>query len=140
MLSSIWAYLWFIQYILIWFANIHEETIYYVVRFEGKWQILFFLNIILNWGVPFLALLSTKTDSNKFVIIFVCIVLIIGQWVDLYLQIMPGSVGKFHIGYIEIGSFAGFAGLFIWIVSSALSRIPLIPKNHPYLEESINHS
>ncbi|MCH7658546.1 MAG: hypothetical protein IIB05_09555 [Bacteroidetes bacterium] len=137
-LGIIWAYLWFIQYLLIWFANIQEETIYYVIRTEGKWKTFFFLNIILNWAIPFSILLPARTNANKLVLIFISIILIIGHWVDLYLQIMPGSVGEFNIGYIEIGVFAGFSGLFIFIVSRALGRIPLIPKNHPYLGESIN--
>ncbi len=138
-LGVIWAYLWFIQYMLIWFANIQEETIYYVVRTEGKWRTLFFLNIILNWVIPFIILLPGKTNSNKLILVVICIILIIGQWVDLYLQIMPGSVGEFNIGFIEVGVFAGFIGLFIFIVSRSLGRIPLIPKNHPYLGESIHH-
>lgn len=139
MLGTLWAYLWFVQYLLIWFTNIPEETIYYVTRTEGEWRTFFYLNIILNWVIPFLTLLHSKLDRNQHVIIFVCIILIIGQWVDLYLQIMPGSIGGLHISYIEIGTFVGFTGLFILIVSRALSRIPLIPKNHPYLNESINH-
>jgi hypothetical protein len=138
-LSIIWAYLWFVQYLLIWFTNIPEETIYYVIRIEGKWRIYFFLNIILNFGIPFLVLLPEQTNSNKIIISIICILLIIGQWVDLFLQIMPGVTGISQIGFIEIGAFAGFAGLFILIVNWALRRIPLIPVNHPYLEESIHH-
>jgi len=113
MLSIIWAYLWFVQYLLIWFANIQEETIYYYSRLQGPWRPLFFLNIILNFFIPFLTLLSPKLDRKKSIISRVCVVLIIGQWVDLYLQIMPGTTGVLSIGYIEIGTFAGFAGLFI---------------------------
>lgn len=138
-LSILWAYLWFVQYLLIWFTNIPEETIYYVTRTEGNWRIYFFLNFILNFAIPFLVLLPKKTNSNKTIISFICIILIIGQWVDLYLQIMPGVTGVSSIGFIEIGTFTGFSGLFIFIVYRALSRIPLIPKNHPYLEESIYH-
>lgn len=138
-LSLIWAYLWFVQYLLIWFTNIPEETIYYVTRTEGKWGVFFYLNIILNWFIPFFMLLSNKADSNKRVIWVVCIISLIGMWVDLYLQIMPGSTGKFGIGFIEVGMFAGFAGLFVLVIAWGLSRIPLVPKNHPYLKESINH-
>jgi len=137
-LGILWAYLWFIQYIIIWFGNIQEETIYYVIRTEGKWKTLFFLNIILNWALPFFILLPSRTNTNKIVLILVSIILIVGHWVDLYLQIMPGSIGEFNIGFIEVGIFAGFAGLFIFIVSRSLSRMPLIPKNHPYLGESMN--
>ncbi len=138
-LSFIWGYLWFMQFIVIWFANIQEETIYFIIRTKGSWRIFFFLNIILNWAIPFMVFMSGKAKQSQPVIMGVCIILIIGQWVDLYLQIMPGTVGKSNIGIIEIGTFVGFAGLFILIVTTALSRNPLIPKNHPYLKESINH-
>lgn len=138
-LSLIWGYLWFMQFLVIWFANIHEETIYYITRTQGKWAIFFYLNIILNWAIPFIVLMSGKLKESKPVLIIVCIILIIGQWVDLYLQIMPGTVGESDIGFIEVGIFGGFAGLFIIIVTWSLGRIPLIPKNHPYLKESMNH-
>ncbi len=138
-LSLIWAYLWFVQYLLIWFTNIPEETIYYVTRTEGKWRVFFYLNIILNWFIPFFMLLSNKADSNKLVIKIACVISLIGMWVDLYLQIMPGAIGKFGIGFIEVGMFAGFVGLFTMAIAWGLSQIPLVPKNHPYLKESINH-
>jgi hypothetical protein len=138
-LSLIWAYLWFVQYLLIWFTNIPEETIYYVTRIEGKWSVFFYLNIILNWFIPFFLLLSNKMDSNKLVMVVACIVSLIGMWVDLYLQIMPGTIGEFGIGFIELGMFAGFVGLFGLVVAWGLGRIPLVAKNHPYLKESLNH-
>ncbi len=138
-LGLLWVYLFFMEYLVIWVANIQEETIYFITRTQGKWKIFFFLNIFLNWAIPFFALMSDKTKQSKPVIMFVCIILIIGQWVDLYLQIMPGTVGEFSIGLIEIGTFIGYIGIFTLIVTRALSRIPLIPKNHPYLSESINH-
>lgn len=138
-LSMIWGYLWFMQFLVIWFANIQEETIYFQVRTQGGWKIFFFLNIILNCVVPFLILLLCKVKYLKPALIFVCIILIIGQWVDLYLQIMPGTVGVSNIGVIEIGTFIGYTGLFILILTSSLSKRPLIPKNHPYLNESFNH-
>jgi hypothetical protein len=138
-LGLIWIYLWFIEYLVIWIANIDEETIYFITRTQGKWKLFFFLNIILNWAIPFFVLMPDKSKQSKPVIMFVCILLIIGQWVDLYLQIMPGTLGESSIGFIEIGIFAGYAGLFTLIVTRALSQRPLIPKNHPYLNESINH-
>jgi len=124
---------------LIWFTNIPEETIYYVTRTEGEWNILFFFNIGLNFAFPFLVLFSGKLNDNKYVLAFVSIALLAGLWVDLFLQIMPGSIGKLHFGYIEVGSYLGFLAIFILVVCSGLSRFPLIQRNHPYLNESINH-
>ena len=138
-LALIWVYLWFIEYLVIWMANIQEETIYFIVRTQGKWKIIFFLNIILNWVIPFFVLMPDKTKQSKSILVFVCIILVIGQWIDLYLQIMPGTLGTFSIGLIEIGTFIGYVGIFTLVVTRALSLFPLIPKNHPYLNESINY-
>lgn len=138
-LGIIWVYLLFVEYLVIWIANIQEETIYFVPRIQGKWKILFFLNIILNWLVPFFVLMGDKAKQSKRVILFICAILIIGQWVDLYLQIMPGTLGEFKIGLIEIGIFTGYIGLFALVVGKSLSKMPLIPKNHPYLKESNNY-
>jgi len=139
MLGIIWAYFWFSQFLLIWFANLPEETTYFTTRLSNEWKPLFFANIILNFFIPFLVLIFNQADRNKPILIIICLILIIGQWVDLYLQIAPGSVGEFHIGVIEIGAFLGFTGLFAFIVARSLYKAPLIPKNHPYLEESMYH-
>jgi len=140
MLSIVFGYLWFVEFMLIWYANIPEETIYFVIRWNGSWKTLFFLNIILNWFLPFMLLLSQKMDKNKTVLKFVCFILIIGQYVNLYIQIMPGTVGGIpSFGFIEIGSFIGFAGLFLIVFAYTFSKASIIPKNHPYLEESLEH-
>jgi len=138
-LGIIWIYFWFSQYLLIWYANMPEETIYYHTRLQGGWKVLFFANIALNWAIPFIVLLSEKADRSKIVLTIICIILIIGQWVDLYMQITPGALKELHFGYIEVGTFLGFVGLFALIVGKALSNAPVIPKNHPYLEESMYH-
>jgi ABC-type uncharacterized transport system permease subunit len=76
---------------------------------------------------------------NKHVLAVIAVVLLIGHYTDLYEQIMPGVTGKLQIGFIEIGSWLGFLGLFIFVVASTLSKANLIPKNHPLLDESLHH-
>jgi hypothetical protein len=139
MLSIIWGYMFFSQFMLIWFANIPEETIYYAERWHNGWKVLFYVNIIINWFIPFVVLLSQKMDRNKTVVKLICLLLIAGQWIDLYDQIMPVVTGTPHFGIIEIGAFIGYAGLFALVIAKALGSADLIPKNHPYLEESIYH-
>jgi len=94
----------------------------------------------LNWAIPFMILLPVKTSRNMTAITFVIIILIIGQYVDLFGQVIPGTTGTLKFGWIEAGIFIGYTGLFSLVVASALSKINLIPRNHPYLEESLNHS
>ncbi len=139
-LSIMWAYFWFAQYLLIWYANIPEETNYYVMRLTGKWKIIFYLNFILNWSIPFLVLLPNYFARKKFILGIVICFLIIGQYIDIYEQIVPGTLGEVKIGLTEIGSFIGFAGLFIYIVLRTLSSASLIPEKHPLLNESLHHT
>jgi hypothetical protein len=138
-LSIIWGYLWFAQFIIIWYGNIPEETAFYYYRFHNGWKVMFYLQIALNWGVPFLVLLPVKTSRNMTVITGVIIVLIIGQYIDLFVEIFPALTGALSFGWIEAGVFLGFAGIFALTVARALNKAELIPRNHPYLEESINH-
>ena len=139
MLSIVWGYFWFAQFMIIWYGNIPEETAYYYIRWNETWKVMFFLEIGLNWGIPFLVLLPVKTSRNLTVISIVILFLIIGQYIDLFMQIIPGTAGILKFGWIEAGLFLGYAGLFALVVTSALSKAKIIPSNHPYLGESLNH-
>ncbi len=139
MLSIVWGYFWFAQFTIIWYGNIPEETIYYSVRWKEGWKILFFLEIALNWAIPFMILLPIKTSRNLNVITGVIVCLILGQYLDLFVQVIPGTSGLLRFGWIEAGLFIGYTGLFSLVVATTLSKAKLMPSNHPYLEESINH-
>jgi len=139
MLAIVWGYFWFSQFMLIWYGNIPEETVYYTARWETGWKTLFFVEILINWFIPFVILLPTRTSRSKAVIFSMLILLIAGHYIDLYMQIMPGTTGRLHFGFIELGTFLGYSGLFTLVVVYFLSRAPLIPKNHPYLGESLEH-
>ncbi|MBW6460944.1 MAG: hypothetical protein K0B08_10270 [Bacteroidales bacterium] len=138
-LSIIWVYMWFSQYILIWYANIPEETVYYLPRTKGEFVPLFYGELIINWLFPFLALMSNKVKKNANALIVICSVLVIGQWIDIYQQVIVGTYHHLEIGFIEIGTFLGFIGLFAYVTARSLAAVPLVPKHHPYLEESLEH-
>ena len=139
MLSIVWGYFWFAQFMIIWYGNIPEETAYYSMRWHEGWKILFFLEIALNWFIPFMVLLPVKTSRNMTLITIVIIFLIIGQYIDLFVQVIPGTTGAMKFGWISAGTFLGYAGLFALVVATTLSKAKIIPSNHPYLDESLNH-
>ena len=139
MLSIIWGYFWFSQFMIIWYGNIPEETAYFFVRWQEGWKVMFFCEIGLNWFIPFMVLLPVKTSRNMVVITSVIIVLIVGQYVDMFVQVFPGTTGALKFGWIEAGMFLGYAGLFALVVATYLSRTKILPVNHPYLEESLKH-
>lgn len=139
MASIVWGYFNFAEFMLIWYGNIPEETFWFVHRWEGTYKVLFFANIILNWFIPFIVLMPRKSSRAKRFMFPVILILMIGQYAELYYIIWPATVHEAKFGLLEIGVFAGFAGLFALVVSSALAKASLVPKNHPYLEESISH-
>ncbi len=139
--SIFWTYLWFSQFILIWYANIPEETIYYVHRLE-HYKFWFFFTPFLNFLMPFLILMTRNAKRNYNTLIFVGGVVLFGHWLDFYLMIYPGVAGHhdhWNPGLLELGTLLGFIGAFAFVVFTALTKANLMPKNHPYLEESLHH-
>ena len=139
MTGIIWGYFNFSEFMLIWYGNIPEETVFFVHRWEGAYRIMFFAIIILNWFIPFVVLMPRKTSRSKQVITPVILLLMVGQYIELYYIIWPATVGDAKFGLLEIGTFLGYVGLFSWVVSTWLAKANLYPKKHPYLEESIYH-
>jgi len=143
-----WAYIWLSQFLLIWYSNIPEEGIWYVKRMRASdpenymgYRGIFYFNIFINFVIPFLALASRNARRNPSVFIPVCLLIVVGLWVVLFVLIMPGAVESFwQIGLMEIGFFLAFAGLFLYVVMNALSRANLVPLKHPYIEESLYHT
>ena len=138
--SIFWTYLWFSQFMLIWYANIPEETKYFRPRMLGEFRGLFWLNLILNFVTPFLILMKAGAKRNYAIVTFAAVIIIFGHWLDFYLMVMPGPLGEHAtISWFELGIAAGYVGLIIWLVGRALEKAPLVPMHHPFLKESIIH-
>lgn len=138
--SIFWAYLWFSQYMLIWYANIPEETVYYYVRHQ-HYNGVFYVNIVLNFLIPFLLLMTRNAKRTYTLLVPVAALIFVGHWVDLYLMITPGAVGNTDssIGFLEIGVTIGFLGLFLLATLYSLSKAPLVSKKHPFYKESLHY-
>ncbi|PCJ86806.1 MAG: quinol:cytochrome C oxidoreductase [Flavobacteriales bacterium] len=137
-ISFLWCYMWFFQYMLIWYSNIPEEVTYYQARL-GDYQWLFFGMFLINFAFPMLILMDRAAKRNYTLLVIVGILIFIGHWLDLYLMVTPGTMKGHHVnGILEVGLFLGFLGLFINVVLRALTKAPLMVKNHPFLEESVH--
>jgi hypothetical protein len=137
--SFLWSYLFFSQFMLIWYANIGEEVTYYQMRIEN-FKFLYFAMFLINFAFPMLILMSRDAKRNYGVLTLVGIIILIGHWLDVYLMISAGSLGaSAKIGFLEVGLALLCVGLFIRILLNNLTKAPLMPVNHPFLDESVHH-
>lgn len=148
--SIFWTYLFFSQYMLIWYANLGEETTYFHSRiYEPQFRFLFWLMLIINFFLPFFGLMSYK-PKRKFGgrMVWIAAIILFGHWLDFYLMITPGATGhevngEFHypfsLGIFEFGFLCGFIGLFLYVFFNWLSKASLVPKGHPFFRESLVH-
>ncbi len=139
--SIFWTYIWFSQFLLIYYANIPEESVYFVERMtSGTYAWVFYANIFINFIFPFLFLMTRDAKRHKIFLKIVCYVLIIGHWLDFSLMMMPGTLSENGgIGLMEIGTLLIFAPAFLTIIYKGLTRAPLVARNHPMLKESLHH-
>ncbi len=163
--SIFWTYLWFSQYMLIWYSNIGEETIYFHTRIN-EYPALFYGNLIINFLLPFFILMRNDTKRKLGTLFFTAFVVLLGRFIDFFQMIKPGvyhttqevlahqsgdhsaDAGHHSAGYVagftfpgllELGTFLGFLALFIYFVLTRLEKASLLPKNDPFLAESLHH-
>ncbi|OFY82429.1 MAG: quinol:cytochrome C oxidoreductase [Bacteroidetes bacterium RIFCSPLOWO2_12_FULL_35_15] len=139
--SFLWSYLYFCQFMLIWYTNIPEEIIYFQDRLHNygymtiMWTVFF-----MNFLFPMILLMSRDAKRNYFFLTTVGCIIFAGHWLDVFMMVMPGTVhGNWHLSWLEIGTALGFLGLILFVIHRALTKAPLMIKNHPYLDESIHH-
>lgn len=140
-ISMLWSYLWFCQYMLIWYSNIPEESKYFMDRRMVGLEIPMWIIFFVNFAIPFYVMIARDAKRNTKFLTRVGAIIFLGHFFDLWLAVVPGTNhSHWHFsGWFELGSFAGFLGLFIYVVMGQLSKAPLVPVNHPYLKESENH-
>ncbi len=139
--SIFWTYLWFSQFLLIYYANIPEETVYFVERLTSDvYSPFIFVNLGLNFFLPFLVLMTRDAKRHGVFLKLVCSILLVGHWVDFFLMVQPGTLGhNGGIGLMEVGMFLVYGSAVALVVLGGLAKKNLIAKNHPMLEESYNH-
>jgi hypothetical protein len=138
--TTFWIYLWFSQYMLIWYGNLPEEVTYYEWRHQGAWAVLSTANLLANWAIPFLVLLPRPAKSDESRLLRVCVLLLAGRWLDLYLMVQPVFQKQAPaLGLWEIAPIVGATALFLIVLRRGLAAASLVPTGDPYLEESLRH-
>jgi hypothetical protein len=138
--SVFWTYLWFSQFMLIWYANIPEETIYFQPRAHGIYKGIFWMMFIINFIAPLLILMRRSAKRNYGTITFMALVIIFGHWLDFYQMVFPAvSPDKVPNIIYDLGVALGFVGLIMYSTGRALTKAPLLARNHPFVKESLIH-
>lgn len=138
--SVFWTYLWFSQYMLIWYSNQPEETKYFEPRVEGAYRTIFFLNIIINFLAPLLLLMKRGAKRNYTTVTVLAVLIIFGHWLDFFQMVQPG-ISRDHVPMMlyDLGVGLGFVGLIMFVTARTLSKNPLVAKYHPFFKESVIH-
>jgi hypothetical protein len=138
-ISIFWTYLWFSQFMLIWYANMPEESVYFVSRIEN-YKLMFFGTTAINFIAPLLILMNSDFKRVNWIVVLTGILILLGHYFNFFLLIMPGTVGEsWSIGIPEISSLLFFTGLFLFFIFKGISKLPLVPKHSPFLKESRNY-
>lgn len=147
--SVFWAYIWFCQFLLIWYSNIPEETQHYFARWNGPWfWVSFILNPLLNFAIPFLILLPRPHKRNAKILGGVALVVLLGRFVDLWQWVAPRPKLVDHMPVpsftpwetlLTVGPVISLIGLFIWTTMKAMEGAPILAKKDPFYEESVHH-
>jgi hypothetical protein len=138
--SIFWTYLWFSQFMLIWYANIPEETTYFKPRSQGIYSGIFWLMFMINFLAPILILMSRGAKRNYTTVTFMALLIIFGHWLDFFQMVFPGpSPDHVPLMLYDFGVGLGFVGLIMFVTGRTLSKFPLLAKNHPLIKESIIH-
>lgn len=137
-----WAYIAFSQFMLIWYANLPEETVYMIRRTTGEWTWVALFLLFGKFVVPFFLILSRPAKRAVGFLKVVCYWVLAAHWVDIYWLVYPQlEEGNAHpmFGWQEIGLFLGMMGLFILSVTWWLGKVNLVPLKDPALLEGLNH-
>lgn len=138
--SIFWAYIAFSQFMLMWYANLPEETEYYIMRSLGGWMSISVALLIFRFVVPFLALLPRAAKRSDTNVLLVATLVLVMQYVDIYWMVYPNFFdGQVTFGFWEIGIFAGFAGVFLLCIMSFWSKHSLVPVKDPRMHEALSH-
>ena len=134
-----WAYLWFCQFLLIWYANIPEETAYYAVRSSRGWMAVQAASLLGNFLAPSALLLGIAAKKDDRFLFAACVSVCLGRGLDLYVMIMPSVSAAAKPHWVDVPVFLGLAGVFVLLFDRAFAAAPAVPEKDPYLVESLHH-
>ena len=134
-----WTYITFSQYYLIWYANIPEETVWYLHRMQGGWENVGLLVAVGHFILPFWVIMSRHTKRNRTVLGAAAVWMLIMHFVDLYFVVMPTYHHHFHFHWMDVATFVGIGGLFLHGFLYWSSKDAIVAHKDPQLIASMEY-
>jgi hypothetical protein len=135
-----WSYMGFSQYLLIWYANIPEETFWFLQRWEGSWKIVSVILPIGHFGIPFLALIPRAAKRSVRWLVIMAVYMLVMRYIDIYWIVMPNHLKQNAVwGWIDLSTFVGIGGIFVWLFWRKYTAGALVPVKDPGLKLSMEH-
>ncbi|OQX69839.1 MAG: hypothetical protein B6A08_02885 [Sorangiineae bacterium NIC37A_2] len=136
--TAFWTYIGFSQFMLIWYANIPEETAWFRDRLEGNWLSATLVLAAAHFVIPFFGMMSREIKRNKTTLGFWAVWILVICWFDMYWLVAPNlHKGGMAIGLVDILAWVGVAGLLLGFVLSKAKDTNLIPTGDPRLGRSL---
>jgi hypothetical protein len=132
-----WAYIGFSQFMLIWYADIPEETHWFHWRFEGNWKYVSGLLLVAHFAVPFFGLMSRHIKRNKSTLAFWAIWILVLHYVDIFWLVYPNGSSEVPLGAVDILCWVGVVALFFGLAARRARQLNLIPTGDPRLADSL---
>ncbi len=133
-----WGYMAFSQYLLIWYGNIPEETVWFLHRWEGSWRTVSLIIVFGHFVIPFFILFPQSTKRNKSVMTVMTIWILVMHWMDIHWIVMPTfHYHGIHLTWMDGATVIGIGGIFLFIFWRFFSSHPLVPVKDPNLKRSI---
>lgn len=134
-----YAYIAFSQFLLIYYANIPEETLWFLERLNGGYEYLAYFYMFGRFVIPFVVLLSKRAKSNYKIVTSMSVLILVSHLVELYWIVMPVlNHHSFHLNWMTITSFIGLGGIFFGLFFYRFKQNKMVPINDPKLAESLN--
>lgn len=134
-----WGYIGFSQYMLIWYANLPEETFYFITRLEGGWKGVSVALVLVKFVIPLFLLICRPAKRKENWLLFVAFWFLAAQWLDVYWMVFPTFFETPVFGWMEVGIFLGFGGLFCLSVGQCLKRVHPVAYRDPWVQDCLHH-
>ncbi|MFA5668072.1 MAG: hypothetical protein WC967_02435 [Balneolaceae bacterium] len=135
-----YAYIAFSQFMLIYYANIPEETLWFYNRLDGGYQYILYGTLILRFMLPFFLLLNRESKKNTNLLLISSIVVLFIHYFEIYLIAMPALSKELNLSWIDLATFLGLGGVFFGLFFNKFKKESMVPKNDPTMEECLSKS